>query len=185
MRQPWMWWRKLSRVSPDNKQEDIQISRTGKRVNMLFVTAGRRVRIAIKAVSIVVAASLLIGLTSCKPNLDSRVSVEKELSGLKNEEQNIEDDTLYSVQAINDSLTTWQKLITLLSAITIVVYLLFLLIKGMSMEKYFRQKNREEALKKIPDNKGGGKGGNSGISNNSTTNKSDYNNNMYNNIYLR
>lgn len=56
---------------------------------MLFVTAGRRVRIAIKAVSIVVAVSLLIGLTSCKPNLDSRVSVEKELSGLKNAEQNI------------------------------------------------------------------------------------------------
>ena len=56
---------------------------------MLFVTAGRRVSIAIKAVSIVVAVSLLIGLTSCKPNLDSRVSVEKELSGLKNAEQNI------------------------------------------------------------------------------------------------
>ena len=57
-------------------------SRMLKRVNMLFVTAGRRVSIAIKAVSIVVAVSLLIGLTSCKPNLDSRVSVEKELSGL-------------------------------------------------------------------------------------------------------
>ena len=107
--------------------------------------------------------------------------------GDENEEQNVENenDTLYSTQAINDSLTTWQKLITLLSAITIIVYLLFLLIKGMSMEKYFRQKNREEALKKIPDDKGGGKGGTSGISNNSTTNKSDYNNNMYNNIYLR
>ena len=50
----------------------------------------------------------------------------------------------------------------------------------MSIEKYFRQKNREEALKKISDNKGGGKDGKAGVSNVSTVNKNHYNDTMYN-----
>jgi hypothetical protein len=42
----------------------------------------------------------------------------------------------------------------------------------------------EEALKKISDNKGGGKDGKAGVSNVSTVNKNHYNDTM-NNIYLR